>query len=57
LPLRVQLRLTTDVSQGFQRSLTVAETEAVVEAVQVWLSELLAGSPAVDDNPDGLSSS
>jgi hypothetical protein len=38
-PLRTQIRLTADVSQGFERSLTVAEEEAVVEVVRVWLSE------------------
>jgi hypothetical protein len=55
-PLRAELRLTTDVSRGFERSLTVAEKEAVVEAVQAWLSELLAGSPTVEDDPDSSSS-
>jgi hypothetical protein len=52
-PLRAQIRLTTDVSQRFERSLTVAQKEAVVEAVLAWLSEILAGSNAGDD-PDNL---
>ena len=43
-PLRAQLRLTTDVSWGFDRSLTVGREEAVLQAVQAWLAELLAGS-------------
>lgn len=51
LPLRAQIRLTTDVSLGFQRSLTVAQVEAVAEAVQAWLSEMLASSPT-EDGPD-----
>lgn len=51
-PLRAQIRLTTDVSEGFERSLTVAEKEAVVEAVRAWLSEMLAGSPTGGDEPD-----
>ena len=42
-PLRDHVRLTTDVSEGFDRSLTVVQEEAVVEAVQTWLSEMLAG--------------
>lgn len=54
-PLRAQIRLTTDVSEGFQRSLTIAEQDAVVEAVRAWLSELLAGSPGGEPNPHGLS--
>jgi hypothetical protein len=40
-PLRAQIRLTTDVSQGFERTLTVAERDAVVEAIQGWLSDVL----------------
>lgn len=55
-PLRVQIRLTTDVSQGFQQSLTVAERDAVVKVVQVWLSAMLTGSPTAKDDPDSLSS-
>jgi hypothetical protein len=52
-PLRAQIRLTTDVSRGLERSLTVAQEEAVVEAVQAWLSEMLAGTQGVkDDDPD-----
>jgi hypothetical protein len=54
-PLRVQIRLTTDVSQGFAQDLTVALEEAVVAAVRAWLSELLAGSSTVEDDPDVLS--
>jgi hypothetical protein len=53
-PLRAQIRLTTDVAQGFERSLTVAQEDAVVAAVQAWLSEMLVGSDGVRndfDNP------
>lgn len=56
-PLRAQIRLTTDVSQGFEQGLTVAEKEAVVESVQAWLSAMLAGSPTGEDDPGSLSSS
>jgi hypothetical protein len=56
-PLRAQLRLTTDVSQGFEQSLTVGEEEAVVEAVRGWLRALLADPPTVEDDPDSLPSS
>ena len=47
--LRAQIRLTVDVARGFERSLTVSREAEVLEAVQAWLSELLAGSPAVED--------
>ena len=54
-PLRAHIRRTTDITQGFEQSLTVAEKEAVVAAVQAWLSEVLANSPTGGDDPDSLS--
>jgi hypothetical protein len=54
-PLRAHIRRTTDVSQGFEQALTVADKEAVVAAVQSWLSEVLAGSLAGEDDPDSVS--
>ena len=54
-PLRAQIHSTTDVSHGFEQRLTVAEREAVVAAVQAWMSQVLAGSLASEDDPDGLS--
>jgi hypothetical protein len=53
-PLRAHIRLTTDVSRGLERSLTVAQEETVVEAVRAWLSEMLAGTQGVGDDPDRL---
>lgn len=54
-PLRAQIRRTTDVSLGFEQRWTVAEEEAVVVAVQAWISEMLAGSFTPEDDPGGLS--
>jgi len=54
-PLRAHIRRTTDVAQGFEQSLTVADKEAVVAAVQAWLSEVLANAPTGEDDPDSLS--
>jgi hypothetical protein len=52
LPLRApRFAPTTNVSLRFQHSLTVAQVEAVAEAVQAWLSEMLASSPT-EDGPD-----
>jgi hypothetical protein len=51
-PLRAQIRSTTDVSRGFENSATVAQEDAAVEAVQAWLSEMLAGSQDGEGNPD-----
>lgn len=46
-PLRMHIRATTDVALGFEDSQTVHQVEAVVEAVQAWLAEMLAdpGTP------------
>jgi hypothetical protein len=43
------------VSQGFEQGLTVVEKEAVVAAVQAWLSEMLAVSFTGEDDLDSLS--
>jgi hypothetical protein len=51
-PLRAQIRLTTDVSLGCERSLTIAQEEVVVDAVKAWLSEMLAGSYDVGNASD-----
>jgi hypothetical protein len=39
-PLRVQIRLTTDVSLGVERSETLTDADAVVEVVRIWLLEM-----------------
>ena len=53
-PLRAQIRLTTDVSGGLDRSLSVAQEETVVEAVQAWLSQMLTGSHGAEDDLGSL---
>jgi predicted transcriptional regulator len=55
LPLRAHIRRTTDVSQGLEQGLTVAEKEAVVAAVRAWLSEMVAGALTGEDDSDNLS--
>jgi hypothetical protein len=47
--LRAQIHLTIDVAQGLERSLTISREAEVLEAVQAWLSEVLAGSAGVED--------
>lgn len=44
-PLRVQIRLTTDVSLGVERSETITEVDAAVEVVQDWLLEMSTTTP------------
>jgi hypothetical protein len=48
-PLRAQIRLTTDGTHGFERSLTLTQAEKVVAAIQAWLLEILAGSHGAED--------
>jgi hypothetical protein len=39
-PLRANIRLTTDISAGFQRTLTMARPEDIEDAVGAWLREI-----------------
>jgi hypothetical protein len=39
-PLRLQIRLTTDVSLGVGRRETITDADAVVEVVRAWLQEM-----------------
>jgi hypothetical protein len=43
-PLRAEIRLTNDVASGFQDSLTVADTERVLQAVRGFLEDVLSSS-------------
>jgi len=43
-PLRARIRLTTDVSSGFQQDMTLSQVPAVCEAVETWLGDMLSGS-------------
>jgi hypothetical protein len=54
-PLRAEIRCTSDVSQGFDQRLIVAEKETVVAAVQTRVSEMLADSLTLEDDPDSVS--
>lgn len=47
-PLRAQLRMTTDVSQGFSRSVNLADIDEIVRAVRAWLQEVL-DEPTLDE--------
>lgn len=41
-PLRAQMRVTGDVTAGFQRTVTLADIELVCDAVRDWLTDLVA---------------
>jgi hypothetical protein len=45
-PLRAEIRLTSDVSAGFERSLTLGDKDVVAEVVRRWLDDVLDGPAA-----------
>jgi hypothetical protein len=47
-PLRAQLRVSTDVSAGFERTLMLAQPEAVCATVQEWLADILSDAERAD---------
>ncbi len=46
-PLRAEIHFTRDVSAGIERTLNLADTEGVVQAVRTWLDDVLEALPAV----------
>jgi hypothetical protein len=42
-PLRAEIRLTSDVSTGFERTVTLADRELVARVVRDWLDNILEG--------------
>lgn len=40
-PLRAQIRLSSDISAGIKRTVTLADADAVCTTVRQWLGELL----------------
>ena len=47
-PLRVRIRLTTDVSKDFQRTMTISDVDAVCSVVEGWLMDILAEATSPD---------
>jgi len=41
-PLRAHIRLTTDISSGFEASMTLTQVAAVGKTVEAWLEDILA---------------
>jgi hypothetical protein len=44
-PLRAEIRLTSDVSMGIERTVNLVDAEVVVQVVRSWLHDLLEGMP------------
>lgn len=47
-PLRAQLRTSSDVTVGFERTVTLARPDAVCAAVREWLDEVMANAELAD---------
>jgi hypothetical protein len=45
-PLRAQVRVTSDVSGGIERTLTLVERDTVVQLVDDWLRDVLGAGAA-----------
>src|SRR5258708_1231570 len=48
LPLRAQLRVSTDISAGVERTLTLTRPAEVSAAVLEWLNSIVNGTAGVD---------
>ena len=53
-PLRAEIRLTRDVSADIERTLNLADTESVVQAVRTWLDDVLEVLPVVPGRRMGV---
>ena len=49
-PLRAQIRLTTDISAGMTREMTLAEISSISEQVEAWLHDVLLNSRSTTGN-------
>jgi hypothetical protein len=49
-PLRVDIRQTTDLSRGFRRTTTLADVDAVLVAVRLFLEERPEPAPGSRDD-------
>jgi hypothetical protein len=45
-PLRAEIRLTSDVSAGIERTLNLVNADVVTQVVRTWLKEILDASTA-----------
>jgi hypothetical protein len=43
-PLRAEIRLTSDVSAGIERTFVLADADVVARVVRSWLDDILNGS-------------
>lgn len=53
-PLRAQIRLTTDVFAGFERTLTLSTADEVCATVQEWLGDIQGEGETSPEPPQGV---
>ena len=46
-PLRAEIRMTHDVSIGFERTINAADIDTVLRLVREWLSEILTSAKTI----------
>ncbi len=47
-PLRAQVRLTNDVSEGYQRTINLADSKDVCATVEGWLQDMMSDSESAE---------
>ena len=47
-PLRAQIRVTSDISTGIERTVALAESDTVMELVDEWLQGIVDAGATVD---------
>jgi hypothetical protein len=53
-PLRAEIRLTSDVSMGIERTVNLVDPEVAVQVVRAWLHGLLEGMPVSSGRHAGV---
>jgi hypothetical protein len=53
-PLRAEIRLTSDVSAGIERTLVLADADVVARVVRGWLDDILNGPTAGPSRHAGI---
>lgn len=48
-PLRAQIRLSTDITSGLEREVTLVRPEQVTATVEGWLADMLNGEPVTPE--------
>ena len=50
-PFRAQVRITSDISRGLERTLSFSDPQSVQKAIAAWLAGITASPTASNDGP------